>query len=298
MHVLERIDSVEEKNIYKIIAEYRNRMSKSQHKIADYVLDNIHSVAFLTGAKLAEAVGVSEATIVRFANFIGFSGYNDFQKNLAHSVEKQLNTVDRLKMSRSVHSKSERSIYDIFEGDIQNIQATMNNLDHTDIENAAEKIVQAKRIYIIANRSAVSLGTFLQYYLDLLFGKSELIHTTASAFDRIHNVDENDVVIGISFARYTQNTLDVVSYADERGANIIALTDEYTSPITAYADISLFASSSMSSFLDSFVAPFSLINVLIAYLGNHKSIDIDERFQNFENLWNRYNVFFDETEYK
>src|SRR5699024_2949040 len=183
MHVLERIDSVEEKNIYKIIAEYRNRMSKSQHKIADYVLDNTHSVAFLTRAKLAEAVGVSEATIVRFANLIGFSGHKDFQQNLANAVETQLTPVYSIKMSRSLHSKSERSIYDIFECDIQNIQATMNNLNHTDIENAAEKIVQAKRIYIIANRSAVSLGTFLQYYLDLLFGKSELIHTTASAFD-------------------------------------------------------------------------------------------------------------------
>lgn len=284
-----------QQNFYKIIAEHREKMSKSQHKIADYILDNTHSVPFLTGAKLAEKVGVSEATIVRFANFIGFSGYNDFQKNLAYSVEKQLNTVDRLKMSRTVHSESERSIYDIFESDIKNIQSTMNNLDLADIEKATEAIVKAKRIYIIANRSAVSLGTFLQYYLDILFGKSELIHTTASAFDRIHGVNEDDVVIGISFSRYTKSTLDVISYATERHATIIALTDQYTSPITAYADISLFSSSSMPSFLDSFVAPLSLINVLVTYIGNHESIDIDERLQNFENLWNRYNVFLDET---
>lgn len=272
-------------------------MSKSQHKIADYILDNTHSVAFLTGAKLANVVGVSEATIVRFANFIGFSGYNDFQKNLAHSVEKQLNTVDRLKMSRSVHSKSERSIYDIFEGDMHNIKETMNNLNHSDIKNAAEKIVQANRVYIVANRSAVSLGIFLQYYLDLLFGKSELIHTTAAAFDRIHSVDEDDVVIGISYARYTKSTLEVISYAHEKNATIIALTDEYNSPITAYADISLFASSSNSSFMDSFVAPLSVINVLVAYISNHESINIDERLQEFENLWNRYNVFFEEDNY-
>lgn len=285
---------MKEKDIYKTIAEYRNKMSKSQHKIADYILDNTHSVAFLTGAKLAKLVGVSEATIVRFANFLGFSGYNDFQNNLAHSVEKQLNTVDRLKMSRSVHSESERSIYDIFESDVKNIKATMNNLNHTDIQHASEKIVEAERIYIIANRSAVSLGFFLQYYLDLLFGKSELIHTTAAAFDRIHNVDENDVVIGISYARYTKSTLDVISYAQEKNATIIALTDEYASPITAYADISLFASSSMPSFLDSFVAPLSLINVLVTYIGNHESINIDKRLEDFEVIWDRYNVFLDD----
>src|SRR5699024_4830591 len=150
-------------------------------------------------------------------------------------------TVDRLMMSRSVHSEYERSIFDVFEGDIKNIKATMNNLNHTDLQNATEKIIQATHVYIVSNRSTISLGTFLQYYLDLLFGKSELIHTTASAFDRIHNVNEDDVVIGISFARYTQSTLDIVSYANERGASIIALTDEFTSPITAYADISLFS---------------------------------------------------------
>lgn len=272
-------------------------MSKSQHKIADYILDNTHSAAFLTGAKLALAVGVSEATIVRFANFIGFSGYNDFQNTLARSVEKQLTTVDRLKMSKSVHSKSERSIYDIFEGDMQNIKDTMNNLNHSDIKNAAEKIVKAKRVYIVANRSAVSLGILLQYYLNLLFGKSELIHTTAAAFDQIHNVNEDDVVIGISYARYTKSTLDVVSYAHEKKATIIALTDEYTSPITAYADIALFASSSNTSFMNSFVAPISVINVLVTYTSNHDSINIDERLEDFENLWDRYNIFIEEDSY-
>src|SRR5690625_4762100 len=147
-------------------------MSKSQHKIADYILDNTHSAAFLTGAKLAIAVGVSEATIVRFANFIVCSGYNDFQKNLVHSVEKQLDTVDRLKMSRAVHSESERSIFDVFEGDIQNIKSTMNNLNHTDLQNATEKIIQATHVYIVSNLSTILLVSFLLYYFIFFFGYS------------------------------------------------------------------------------------------------------------------------------
>src|SRR5699024_7139508 len=115
----------------------------------------------------------------------------------------------------------------------------------TDLQNATEKIIQATHVYIVSNRSTISLGTFLQYYLDLLFGKSELIHTTASAFDRIHNVNEDDVFIGISFARYTQSTLDMLSYANACRASIISLPDEFTSPITAFADISLLSSIKM-----------------------------------------------------
>ncbi|MGM8364471.1 MurR/RpiR family transcriptional regulator [Virgibacillus sp. W0181] len=284
---------MEHANIYKKIANSRNQMSKSQHKIADYIVENPHSVPFLTGNKLAKLTNVSEATIVRFATFLGYSGYQALQQQLVESAEKQLNTVERLKMARTVYSETERAVYDIFNDDIKNIRSTMENLNITDIQRAADDIAQAKKIYIVANRSAIALGTFLQYYLDIIFGKSELIHTTATALDRIHNVNEEDVVIGISFARYTKNTLDIVSYAHTKRARIIALTDYLSSPITAYADVALFSSSKMPAFLDSFVAPLSLINTLITYIGNQDHIQINKRLKTLEQLWDDYNVFYD-----
>lgn len=281
-----------QKKIYSLINEKRSEMSKSQHKIADFILENPHSIPFLTGAKLAELTGVSEATIVRFATFLGFSGYNDMQKELAQTIEKRLNTVERLAMSPSEFTETEKVIYDHFNEDINNIKQTMEQLSIEDFELAAEYILNAERIYIIANRSAHSLGSFLQYYFNIIFDKSQLIHTTESAFDHIHDVDSNDVVIGISYARYTKSTLDVVSYAKERGAKIIALTDNLSSPITAYANIALFASSDMNSFLDSFVAPLSVINALIAFVGNKQRKETEKRLRSYEQLWDRYDVFY------
>lgn len=277
--------------IYRTISAARNQMSKSQHKIADYILEHPHSIPFITGAKLAELTGVSEATVVRFATFLGFNGFNDLQKQLAVSIEKQLNTVERLAMSRSDYSESERAIYDNFNEDIKNIQSTMQHLNLDDFEKAATYILEAERIYIIANRSALSLGTFLHYYLNIIFGKSELVHTTEAAFDQIYNVNEKDVVIGITYARYTKSTLNAVSYAAQKNATIIALTDQLSSPITAHANIALFASSSMQSFLDSFVAPLSVINTLIAYIANKKGINMEDRLNSFEQLWDQYDVF-------
>lgn len=278
--------------IYHIIHAKRPEMSKSQHKIADYILENPNSIPFLTGAKLSELIGVSEATIVRFATFLGFAGYTDMQSKLAASIERRLNTVERLAISRSEYSETEKVIYDNFNEDIKNIQKTMQQLNIEDFEKAADYILQAKRIYIIANRSAMSLGTFLQYYFNIIFDNSQLIHTTEAAFDHIHHVNERDVVIGISYARYTKSTIDVVSYAREKQAKIIALTDHLSSPITAYADISLFASSHMQSFLDSFVAPLSVINTLIAYIGNKQETQMEKRLEKFEELWDRYDVFY------
>lgn len=283
---------MKQKRFYNLINEKRKQMSKSQHIIADYILENPHSIPFLTGAKLANITGVSEATVVRFASFLGFAGYNEMQEQLAASIERRLNTVERLAMSRTEYTETEKVIYDHFNEDIKNIQTTMEQLNIDDFERAASYILDAKRIYIIANRSAHSLGTFLQYYFNIIFDKSELIHTTESAFDHIHDVNENDVVIGISYARYTKSTLDVVSYAQDKGAKIIALTDNLSSPITAYANISLFASSNMKSFLDSFVAPLSVINTLIAYIGNKQQEETEKRLESLERLWDRYDVFY------
>src|SRR5699024_1719016 len=283
---------MKQKRFYNLINEKRPDMSKSQHIIADYILENPHSIPFLTGAKLAELTGVSEATIVRFASFLGFSGYNEMQQQLAASIERRLNTVERLAMSRTEYTETEKVIYDHFNEDIKNIQATMEQLNIEDFERAATYILNAKRIYIIANRSAYSLGTFLQYYFNIILEKSELIHTTESGFDHIHDIHKDDVVLGISYARYMNRTLDLVSYAKEKGATIIALTDNLTSPITAYANISLFASSDMKSFLDSFVAPLSVINTLIAYIGTKQREKTEKRLESFEQLWDKYDVFY------
>lgn len=278
--------------IYKNISTKREQMSKSQHTIADYILENPHSIPFITGAKLASLTGVSEATVVRFATFLGYSGYNELQRQLADTIEKQLNTAERYSMASSEFTDTEKVIYDHFNDDIKNIQTTMSQLNVEEFEQAASYILQANRVYIIANRSAVSLGTFLQYYFNIILGKSELVTTTEAAFDQIYDINAQDVVIGISYARYTKSTLNAVSYAKEKEATIIALTDHFSSPITSYADISLFASSHMQSFIDSFVAPLSIINTLVAYVGNEAGVNMKERLEEFEQLWDHYDVFY------
>lgn len=280
--------------IYKKISSQRENMSKSQHKIADYILENPHTIPFITGAKLASLTEVSEATVVRFATFLGYDGYNDLQRNLTGFLEKQLNTVDRFNMASEEYTEVEQTAYMHFNDDIKNIKTTMTQLDIASIDQATKHILAAERVYIIANRSAVSLGSFLQYYLNIILGNSELVTTTEAAFDQIYDINENDVVIGISYARYTKSTLHAVSYASEKNATIIALTDYLRSPITSYADISLFASSHMQSFLDSFVAPLSVLNTLITFIGNEKGIDIKKRLSEFEELWDRYDVFYKE----
>jgi len=278
-------------SVYERLAAKIPEMSKSQKKIAEYILENQHSAPFLTVGKLAKLAGVSQATVVRFAAFLGYSGYNEFQEVMHDAVEKQLNIVERLRVSRKLQDNPESGIYEIFENDIANIRATMENLREEDFKKTVAYLMEAKNIYIVANRSAVSLGVFLQYYLEIIFGNAVLIQSSESAFEKMYDLNDEDVVVGISFARYTKSTIEVVSYATEKNATVIAITDGLLSPITRLADVSLYTSSKLPSFHDSFVGPLSLINTLITYIGKVNFDKIDKRLTNLEAIWDKYEVF-------
>ncbi|MDO6851644.1 MurR/RpiR family transcriptional regulator [Priestia megaterium] len=279
-------------NIYKYIAEQMPNMSKSNLKVAKYILENPNTVPFLTGDKLAKMTGVSHATVVRFATFLGCSGYPELQQYMQSSAQQQLTTTERLKISKEVYNDQDQSVYDIFLDDISNIRSTLERLDIEAFKSAVESLIKAKRVYIVANRSATALGVFLQYYLQFLLEQVELIHSIENVSERIFDLNEDDLVIGISFARYTKSTIKVLSYAKEKEATTVAITDNLLSPLIPYADIPLTASSQMPTFIDSFVAPLSLINALIISVGKEKEEKFQDKLESLEEIWDKFNIFY------
>lgn len=279
-------------NVYKHIAEQMPTMSKSNLRIAKYILENPNTVPFLTGDKLAKITGVSPATVVRFSTFLGYSGYPELQQSMQSSAQQQLTTTERLKISKEVYNDQDQGVYDIFLDDISNIRSTLDRLDIEVFKSAVESLIKAKRVYIVANRSATALGVFLQYYLQFLLEQVELIHSIENVSERIFNLNEDDVVIGISFARYTKSTLKVLSYAKEKEATTVAITDNLLSPLIPYADIPLTASSQMPTFIDSFVAPLSLINALIISVGKEKEENFQDKLESLEEIWDKFNIFY------
>ncbi|MBR0008544.1 MurR/RpiR family transcriptional regulator, partial [Bacillus subtilis] len=242
-----------QKNVYQLIAEKMPAMSKSQEKLAAYIINNPNTVPFYTVATLAKLTGVSEASVVRFAVFLGFSGYRELQNQMQNSVQMQLTTRDRLKMSSQVYDDSNQDIYDIFKDDIANIKSTMENLDSKAFLDAANLLINGKEVYISANRSATSLGLFLQYYLDIIIGNAQLLGPVENKPEQLYRLNEKDVVVGISFSRYSTSTVNMIAFAKERGATTIVITDNFLSPLVPHADVVLTASSQLPTFFDSFV---------------------------------------------
>jgi DNA-binding MurR/RpiR family transcriptional regulator len=273
------------------------RLSKGQKLIAEYILKHYDKAAFMTAAKLGVSVGVSESTVVRFANELGFSGYPKLQKSLQELIKNKLTTVQRIELSNELVSE-ETALKGVLKSDMENIRATLEKINHKTFEDVVNSIFAAKKIYIIGLRSASALSEFLGFYLHLILDNVHVVgYGVSDIFEQIINVSEDDLVIGIGFPRYAARTIESLSYAKSKGAKVVAITDSLLSPLAARADHTLIAQSNMASFVDSLVAPLSVINALIISVGLREKDKISTTFANLENIWEEYQVYsYKETE--
>lgn len=279
-------------DLIKKLQENMNEFSKGQKLIAWYIINHYGKAAYMTAAKLGEDVGVSESTVVRFANELGYDGYPKLQKVLQELIKSKLTAVQRLEVS-SNRIGDENILKSVLNSDMEKIKITMEEIDQNSFNNSVERILNAKKIYILGVRSSAPLASFLGFYFNLIFDNVRLVHTTSVSeiFEQIINASSGDVVIGISFPRYSKRTIKAMQFAKDQGASVVAITDSYESPVAQYADSSLIARSDMASFADSLVAPLSVINALIVAVGMRRKDHLFKTFERLETIWDEYQVY-------
>ena len=279
------------KDLMRLIQVKFPRLSKGQKLIAEYILKNYDKAAFMTAAKLGISVGVSESTVVRFANELGFSGYPKLQKALQELIKNKLTTVQRLELSNDFASHG-AALKGVLKADMENIRATLEKINENVFEDVVKSIFEAKRIYIIGLRSSTALSEFLGFYLNIILQNVKVVsYGISDVFEQMINVSEGDLVIGIGFPRYAAKTIDALAFSQDRGAKVVALTDSLLSPLATKADYTLIAQSNMASFVDSLVAPLSVINALIIAVGMREKENISNVFAGLEEIWQNYNVY-------
>lgn len=275
----------------RIEEKYRD-LSKGQKRVAEYVLDNYDKAVFLTAARLGEVVGVSESTVVRFATQLGYKGYPEFQKALEELVRNRLNSIQRMKVTYGRISQSQ-ILETVLQSDIEKIKQTLNGIDHSAFNQAIDTILNARKIYVLGIRSCAPLAAFMSFYLNLLCDNVIAVNTNSSSeiFEQLIRIGEEDVIIGISFPRYSQRTLKALEFASKRKAKIITLTDSVHSPINIYSSCNLIARSDMASIVDSLVAPLSVVNALIVALCMKKQEEVIGTLETLEQIWGEYQVY-------
>lgn len=266
--------------------------SKGQRKISKYILNHYDKAAFLTAGKLGEVVGVSESTVVRFAADLGYDGYPAMRRALQEIIRSRLTAVQRIEVAKKMIDSNDVA-KSVISGDIENVQSTLENLSQESFNALIDAIVKAEHVYIVGMRTSTALASFLGFYLNLLRSNVYTIKDTATSeiYEQIIRIGKKDLFIGISFPRYSSHTVGAMEFAKKMGAKTVAITDCAASPLAETADISMYAKSDMVSFLDSLVAPMSLINAIIAATGLRNRESLSETFAKLENVWTEHDVY-------
>lgn len=279
-------------DILTLIQNGMSRFSKGQKLIANYILSSYDKAAFMTASKLGKTVNVSESTVVRFAVELGYDGYPAMQKALQEMIRNKLTSVQRIEVANDRFGNQE-ILSLVLQADVDKIRSTLEEIDHNAFMTVVDAILNARNIYILGVRSSAAIASFLGFYFNLMFDNVKHIHTSSNAemFEQMVRINQEDVVIGISFPRYSSRTAKAMKFAYDRGATVVALTDSMAAPIARHATHTLIAMSDMVSLVDSLVAPLSVVNALIVACSYRKEEEISKIFANLEEIWDEYGVY-------
>ena len=279
-------------NVLYLIRTGMDGFSKGQKRIANYILSNYDKAAFMTACRLGQIAQVSESTVVRFASQLGYDGYPAMQKALQELIRGKLTSIQRIEASGEQINSGDIA-GSVMQRDMETIRSTIERMDRTEFDLAVEKLVEAKHIYLLGVRSSAFLAGYLNFYFRLIFKNVTLVQNAVAGetFEQLVQVQPGDVLLAISFPRYSKMTVNAVQYAREKGADVVAITDSTLAPLYPLASAALLVRSDMISFVDSITAPLSLLNALIVTVGQRKNEEVPETFSELERVWSQYSVF-------
>ena len=266
------------------------KLSRSHRQIAEFIAAHDDKAVFMTASQLGKSAQVSESTVVRFASAMGYSGYPELRKALTELVSHHLTGAQRVAIAEEIENEDVLSA--VLKRDMSNLRGTLNGMDQAVYDDVVRRMLGARNLYVMGLRSAAPLAQFMGYYLNFIFDNVRLVSSgSTDVFDEIASIRPGDVIVGISFPRYSSRTIDAMNYAKERGAQVIAITDGPMSPLCRLADATLLARIDMASFVDSLAAPLSVINALLVSLGLQRKDALKEHYRQLEAVWGTYQVY-------
>lgn len=275
--------------LFEVIAERSKDLTEGQQRIGEYVLRHPSHVAFRNARELAEALGVSESSVVRFAYSAGFEGYRDLQTAARQVVNGQLSLQQRY-LERT---RLDGDLVQVAVGsDVRNLEALLASLPSGEIERAALRLAEARRVFVAGYRASAGLAAIAASAIgQLCHNCTQLWFDEGQTVDQLVGAGREDVLLAFSFRRYARRTLRVARVAHERDVFVVAVTDSVFSPLRDYADVALVAEVESPNFTYSLVAPLAIVNCLVfaltRHLGDHAAAlirDWEETYRQFDLL--------------
>lgn len=275
-----------------LLSAQKNRLTGAQQRALKYITENQEDAVFLTASSLSRRINVSEATIVRLAQALGFRGFREMQRTLRDNFQNRLSTDARLEQTVK-HAKTDEDILvKVVQEDIRNLTQTLEAIPIDTFHQSVTEMATSRRIFVIGLKGSHSTALILARYLGFLReGICLLTPGYGDIWDSFHEVGAKDLVVGISFPRYTRLTVEALAYANEQGARVGAITDSRLSPLADHAHWVLPVRHQMDSFIESYTATVSLINALLTALSIRNPGETLTALKKREALWKGKNIY-------
>ena len=269
------------------IGKQVNQMTKSQKKVANYLLFNMDKLLFFTADELAKAANVSTATVVRFARELDFEGYTDMQKAARLRFHDREEEPEDLPQSSPEEDSSEYLLEKSFRQDIQNLKRTFQDLSREDLERACTLLKTSRRVYLVGMRISRSMATYAYINWGLLRKGVHLIHNEGLDYaEELIEINSEDLIVAFWAPRYNRATYQMLSHAKRQKASVLLITNREFNLTMEEGDFDVILRCCMenSSYQSSFVAPVTLVNYLTRQLELEFSKDIAARLANWDSL--------------
>lgn len=281
-----------QQNILQLIKAYQGKFSKQQSKIAAYLINNYEKAAFFTATQLAKEIGVSQPTVIRFSQFLGFSTYGIFLESIQEVLKYEITSTQRLRISLGKKNNFGGSEFDIIFKEMQTLEKLANTFPHQQYNQLVEQICLSNKVAIVGTRGSASFSQYLAYFLGKV--KQNVMPIccgSTSAYDRLLNFKENDLIIAMAFPRYPRETIEIVRFCKEKNKKVVGITDKIDSPLSKISDVSIVIPITFTTIFDSYSSVMCLFNMIVSGVGkaNHKESKVLS--EEFEDLAKTVKIF-------
>jgi DNA-binding MurR/RpiR family transcriptional regulator len=284
----------------KILSKIKNmELTKVDEKIAEYFTDNLTTIGFYTSSTLANEIGVSDSSVVRFIHKLGYKGYSEFRTDMnlgiAEKFEKtrQESLMPSEKFAQTKESlKNDDLVSDISDNILNNLEQTLSRLDMKVVKQVASLLISSKRKCICGFRGTASCATYLANKLILMLPNVRaLIHADSNVIEQTFDLRKGDCLFVYSFPRYSEINKVIMELAKKNGANIILITDNYASPLAKLADIVITANVKGRGFVNSYIAPMCISDIVLLAVSKKIGAKDVERMGKIDSIMNKEKLY-------
>jgi DNA-binding MurR/RpiR family transcriptional regulator len=279
-------------NILRRIKDKQGAFSNQQAKIAAYLMEHHKEAAFMTATQLAQKIGVSQPTVIRFSQFLGFSHYSFFLEALQSVLKAELTSYERLQLSIGQNNADQGPLFDIVTREMQTLEKFLNYFPQQSYEKLVKEICGSRKLAIVGTRGSASLAQYFSYFLGKVKRNVTAITCGATkSYDYFLDSTPDDLAVGIAFPRYPRETIEIMEFCREQNLAVAGITDKIDSPLANVVDTAVVIPITFTTIFDSYCSALCLFNIIVTAVGRINRKESEVLSGQFERLAQSRKVF-------